>query len=99
MDLDGSGEITLQEMMHVVIKNIETLEINSGDLKFEDDELLLDHDLQNVKSVDPKLVDSLDNISTIQKDNNRDISAASSDQKNLIKDNEAKNKLIKTETD
>lgn len=33
MDLDGSGQITLQEMMQVVIKNIETLEINSGDLK------------------------------------------------------------------
>jgi len=39
MDLDGSGEITLQEMMHVVIKNIETLELNSGDLKLEEEEL------------------------------------------------------------
>jgi hypothetical protein len=48
MDLDGSGEITLQEMMHVVIKNIETLEINSGDLKFEDD----DDDTQKIVPID-----------------------------------------------
>jgi len=48
MDLDGSGEITLQEMMHVVIKNIETLEINSGDLKFEDE----DDDTQKIVPID-----------------------------------------------
>jgi hypothetical protein len=37
MDIDGSGEITLNEMMSVVIQNIEKLEIDSGDLKFEDE--------------------------------------------------------------
>ena len=29
-DLDGNGQITLEERMHVVIQNIKTLEINSG---------------------------------------------------------------------
>lgn len=42
MDLDGSGEITLEEMMTVVIQNIKTLEINSEDLKFEDQDYLND---------------------------------------------------------
>jgi len=35
-------------MMHVVIKNIETLEINSGDLKFEDE----DDDTQKIVPID-----------------------------------------------
>jgi len=61
MDLDGSGEITLQEMMHVVIKNIETLEINSGDLKFEDDDdsqkiVPIDNNSNN-KSLDKKTLE------------------------------------------
>jgi len=38
MDLDKSNQITIQEMMKFVIKNIETLEINSGDLNPEEDE-------------------------------------------------------------
>lgn len=61
MDLDGSGEITLDEMMHVVIKNIETLEINSGDLKFEeddDDQIIVPIDKNsNNKSIDKKTVE------------------------------------------
>lgn len=61
MDLDGSGEITLDEMMHVVIKNIETIEINSGDLKFDEDDdnqkiVTIDKNSNN-KSLDKKTVE------------------------------------------
>lgn len=61
MDLDGSGEITLDEMMHVVIKNIETIEINSGDLKFDEDDdnqkiVPIDKNSNN-KSLDKKTVE------------------------------------------
>jgi len=40
MDIDGSGEITLDEMMKVVIQNIDKLEIESGDFKFDTEELI-----------------------------------------------------------
>jgi len=65
MDLDGSGEITLEEMMTVVIQNIKTLEINSEDLKFEDQDYLNDS----------KHSENIENVSTIHKNDNLNISS------------------------
>jgi len=52
IDIDGSGEITLEEMMRVVIKNIEVLEIESGDLTSDEDDLPVDKNpnLENIAS-------------------------------------------------
>jgi len=106
MDLDGSGEITLQEMMHVVIKNIETLELNSGDLKLEEEELKeeipidsnrkISVDTINNKSASKDIENKDENLnfSTIHKDENRDLSNCSSanEQKNAIDFNNDDNK-------
>jgi len=81
LDNDSSGEITLDEMIEFVINNIEKIEIESEDLKL--DEEFIDNELQE-DNLDPKSPTLLKSILSKESKKTLNLSGFNPNQTDLI---------------